>query len=356
MSRFDSLSGRGTHADKLRGIYVGIVTANKDQGNDSRYRVKLRFPWLSADSNDSSAWARIAVPMAGAGRGTYLLPEVGAQVLIIFEHGNIGSPIVIGSLWSQTERPPERNADGKNNLRVIKSRSGHRLIFDDTEGAERVILCDSTSKNTILIDSASNTLTLQSQDGDIELQAPSGAVRLHGKNVNITTTGKLQGRGGTKLLITTRGSLNIRASGVLKLQGTNTQLNPGGASSVGPGQRAAPASGAPGQQGRGAGGAGGSGGGTSGGAGSGGAAAQTGGGAAASQQPASALSWVELELVEARGQTETPAAGVRYRVRTSDGRTVEGTLDAQGRARVEGIAPGTCQVSFPDLGSDWQPA
>ena len=339
VSRFGSPSPRGMHSDKRRGVYIGIVVANEAPDKANGYQVKLRFPWLSSDSNDASNWARIAVPMAGAGRGTYLLPEIGAQVLVVFEHGDISRPIVIGTLWSEAERPPERNADGRNNLRVIKSRRGHRLIFDDSDGAERVILSDSTRKNTILLDSASNTVTLQSANGHIELRAPSGAVRLHGKNVTITTTGKLQGRGGKKLLITTRGALNVRASGVLKLQGASTQLNPGGASR-GPGQRAALASRVTSRQAQMA--------------GDGGAATQAAGNA--SPQPASALSWVELELVEVHGQTEAPASGVRYRIRTSDGRIVEGVLDAQGRARVDGIAAGTCLVSFPDLGSEWQPA
>lgn len=217
---------RERRADKLRGVYLGIVTANTEEGGDSKYRVKLKFPWLPSDAADESYWARIAVPMAGPDRGTYLLPEVDDQLIVVFEHGDIRRPIVIGALWSDKQKPPETNGDGKNNIRVIKSRSGHRLIFDDTSGAERVILVDSTKKNKVVLDSANNTVTIESADGDIEVNA-SKAARLHGQNVNITTTGAIQGKGGMKLVVSTKASINVKAGGELKLQAMNVQLNGG---------------------------------------------------------------------------------------------------------------------------------
>ena len=56
MSRFglERLSGTTEQAARLRGVYVAIVTANLDEGSDSRHRVKVRFPWLPND--DESYW------------------------------------------------------------------------------------------------------------------------------------------------------------------------------------------------------------------------------------------------------------------------------------------------------------
>ncbi len=225
----DRIHLREQRAERLRGVYLGIVTANTNEGGDSKYQIKVKFPWLPADSaQDESYWARIAVPMAGPERGTYMLPEVDDQVLVVFEHGDIRRPIVIGALWSDKQKPPEVNGDGKNHLRVIKSKSGHRLIFDDTDGSERVILVDSTKKNKIVLDSADKSVTVESADGDIEITASSGAARLHGKDVLIKTTAALAGKGGMKLQVATKGPLNVKASGELKLQGAMTQINPDG--------------------------------------------------------------------------------------------------------------------------------
>ncbi len=57
-------------------------------------------------------------------------------------------------------------------------------------------------------------------------------------------------------------------------------------------------------------------------------------------------SWVEIELVDTDGN---PVPGEEYQIVVPGGTTVDGTLDAQGQARVEGIDPGTCQITFPNL-------
>ena len=134
-------------AARRRGVYLAIVTANTDEGGDSKYQIKVKYPWLPpGDSGEeASFWARILVPMAGARRGTYFLPEVDDQVLVVFEHGDVSRPIVVGGIWSTEQAPPQRNDDGKNNIKVIKSKSGHRIIFDDTEGSERLVVVDSTT-------------------------------------------------------------------------------------------------------------------------------------------------------------------------------------------------------------------
>jgi type VI secretion system secreted protein VgrG len=57
-------------------------------------------------------------------------------------------------------------------------------------------------------------------------------------------------------------------------------------------------------------------------------------------------------------EANEPVTGMAYRVTLSDGETVaEGTLDEKGTARIEGIEPGNCKVTFPDLDkSAWEEA
>jgi hypothetical protein len=64
--------------------------------------------------------------------------------------------------------------------------------------------------------------------------------------------------------------------------------------------------------------------------------------------------WIEIKL---KDQNDKPAAGVRYRLRISDGSFREGMLDNNGSIRVDGIDPGTCEIVFPELdASSWHPA
>ena len=66
------------------------------------------------------------------------------------------------------------------------------------------------------------------------------------------------------------------------------------------------------------------------------------------------LSWIEIELVDKKNK---PVSGETYRVTLPDGETVvEGTLDEKGFARVDGIAPGSCKITFPNLEKQaWKP-
>jgi hypothetical protein len=64
--------------------------------------------------------------------------------------------------------------------------------------------------------------------------------------------------------------------------------------------------------------------------------------------------WIAIELI---GEDDQPIPGERYRVELPDGTVREGALDAKGKARIDGIPPGQCKISFPRLDKDaWGPA
>ncbi|OKY76372.1 MAG: hypothetical protein BM485_03800 [Desulfobulbaceae bacterium DB1] len=65
-------------------------------------------------------------------------------------------------------------------------------------------------------------------------------------------------------------------------------------------------------------------------------------------------SWIEIELVD---EEDNPIPGEKYKITLPDGKVAQGTLDEKGFARVEGIEPGTCRITFPRLDKDaWEKA
>lgn len=65
-------------------------------------------------------------------------------------------------------------------------------------------------------------------------------------------------------------------------------------------------------------------------------------------------SWIEIELVDEEGN---PVPGEQYKVTLPDGSVALGTLDDKGFCRIEGLDPGTCQITFPKLDKDaWEKA
>jgi uncharacterized protein involved in type VI secretion and phage assembly len=135
---------------KIYGAVVGVVSNIDDP--DAMGRIKVRFPWLK--ESDESRWARLVSFMAGPDRGAVFRPEVGDEVLVVFEHGDMRFPYVLGAVWNGKDAmPSERGSDSGNDVRVIKSRSGHTLTFDDSAGGEKVIITDK-SGNTLELSSS----------------------------------------------------------------------------------------------------------------------------------------------------------------------------------------------------------
>lgn len=190
MSDYDAmrelLRPRHRKTGEIHGVVIGIVTNNEDK--DGLGRVKVTFPWLPG--SHESAWARVGTPMAGNKMGMFFLPEVDSEVLVVFEHGRVDRPIVIGALWNGKDAPPTDNSNGENNLRIIKSRSGHTITLDDTDGAEKITIEDGKQKNTIVLDAANNTLEIKSE-GDLTIDVKGKLTLKSGDDLEIQAGGKL---------------------------------------------------------------------------------------------------------------------------------------------------------------------
>ena len=199
-------------------VVVGIVTNNHDP--DGHGRVKLRFPWL--DEHTESNWARLSTPMAGGGRGMVFIPEVNDEVIVAFEQGDMNRPYVLGSLWNGEDTPPETNSDGRNNIRKIRSRSGHEIIFDDndanrsekleihtnaghtillndTSGQEKIEIKDKTGNNSIKFDSVQNSIDIESS---VKLKIKSRMIEIESE-----------------------GAMSLKANATLTIQGALVQIN-----------------------------------------------------------------------------------------------------------------------------------
>ncbi len=218
MSLIEDIGIEELRSNRLNGVAPAIVTNNQDP--EGLGRVKVSFPWLS-DENETD-WVRVATLMAGPERGSFFLPEVGDEVLVAFEHGDINAPYVIGMLWNGQQKPPETNSDGKNNVRKIRSRSGHEIVFDDDDtakkekieihtkaghrivlddsaGGEKIEVVDKTGSNRIVIDSVKNSIGIEC---GMQLKIKAQTVEIEGT-----------------------ASLTLKSNAILTIQGMPVKIN-----------------------------------------------------------------------------------------------------------------------------------
>jgi uncharacterized protein involved in type VI secretion and phage assembly len=190
---------------RFYGIYTGLVTDVQDP--DGQGRVRVRLPW-SPDvlSQEYEVWARLATLMAGAGRGTWFIPDVDDEVMIAFEAGDVRHPCVLGSVWNGQDAPPE-TMDSENNLKTIKSRSGVTIRITDTSG----------SVSLLMETPGGQSIELRDSGNEIELTDANGnTVKLESAGVTVTSSGKVSVQASTVEI--SAGSVTVNA-GMSKFNG-----------------------------------------------------------------------------------------------------------------------------------------
>lgn len=164
------------------GVFPALVSDIKDP--DGQGRVKVTLPW-SPDTADSryEAWARLATLMGGNNRGSWFIPDVNDEVLIIFEGGDPRRPYVIGGLWNGRDQPPDSMDGGGSNYRkVIRSRNGVKVTLDDTDGQEKLILETPGGQK----------VTMKDGPGAVEIVDSNGnSVRLETSGVTVNASAKV---------------------------------------------------------------------------------------------------------------------------------------------------------------------
>jgi uncharacterized protein involved in type VI secretion and phage assembly len=191
-----------------RGLAFGVVTNNEDPEKLGRIRVRLELH----SSDQESFWARIATPMSGSDMGVYFLPEVHDEVLVGFICEDPAHPVVLGGVWNSNNLPPDNNSHGTNDRRLVRTRAGHELRFDDGDANEielklasgpRVYLAESKA---ILEDGDGNKVEIA--DGSITITAAQ-KITLSAAQVMIDASGKAE----------------VKAGATCKIQGAMVEIN-----------------------------------------------------------------------------------------------------------------------------------
>ena len=401
------------------GTQTAVVVGPKGEEiyTDKYGRVKIQLLWDRAAPYDSSSscWCRCAVPWAGKNFGFMSIPRIGHEVVVAFEEGDPDQPIIVGSVYNADMMASYGLPDNKT-MSMFKSRSSpggggfNELRFEDKKDAEQVfihaqknmdirILKDKMEwigQDSSLIVKRDLMETIERdvhrkvhQDsveeiGRDRIQVIKGkaALEITGSSSTVVTSNSGTEIGGDsslevkgKTYIKSKGPLVIESTeqislkvggnfidispGGIFIKGTAVMINSGGAagsgSKVSINPKKAPA--APTVAAT---------------ADPGGHKEYSGSGSSTSRTSTSSTSsspsgsthnpnnpenqvkthWVGIVLKDRTGR---PMAGQAYRIVLPNGEATEGTLDDQGKAKVEHIDAGECQVSFPGL-ADWEKA
>jgi len=193
---------------KYYGVVQGIVTdVNDADGKEGR--VKVQFPWF--DDQMETEWCRVRQFYAGNGYGAFFVPEVGDEVLVAFIHGDMRLPVILGGLYNGQDKPPSYRSSSQDQ-KMIRTKGQHELLFDDSQGKERVriktngghsadlsdfekkITVESSSGQSVVIDDSASSITIQTGGSKVEIDG-SGTITLTGTNISLSAPSVSLGTG-----------------------------------------------------------------------------------------------------------------------------------------------------------------
>jgi Rhs element Vgr protein len=130
-------------------------------------RIRVQFPWQEPGM---SPWVRVITPHSGEKKGFYFIPEIDDEVLVAFEGGNAEKPYIIGSLYHGKAKP-ETLTHEENDIKAIRTRSGHTIEFIDTDGSEELKIYDHEKDNYVITLSTHEKKITVASTGNIEMKA-----------------------------------------------------------------------------------------------------------------------------------------------------------------------------------------
>lgn len=229
-----------TGDNRIFGVMIGEVVSNYDMNMPGRVCVAIT---TRDEEANVLKWARVAMPSSGVGWGHYFLPEVGDQVLVAFEQGNIEKPYVIGCVPKDNNLFLRKAVDETNQYKKITTKNGSTITFTDKmegEGANDKITIETATKgHQIVMDNEMNKILISDRDGMNKIEMKTGeeagsieivaAKRLTIK-VGETIELKMNGSNGStklttnKLTVEANGKMKVESTGPMNVTGANVTL------------------------------------------------------------------------------------------------------------------------------------
>jgi len=179
-------------------LHVGVVESVE---LDASGCIRVRIPALNGIFD-----CRVAMPLAGAGRGMVFLPEQADQVLLGSVSGSDVEFVLLGSLLSANVAPPGLDGALTNDTKLIQTRGGNLIRLMDTDGDESIEI---TTKNQ-------QRIRFSAKDDSVEISTRDGGVKVCAKGDTISIKARAMTLDGD---VHVRGELKVGVGGTTTIAG-----------------------------------------------------------------------------------------------------------------------------------------
>lgn len=247
MTMFDKILDTENSSKKISGVLTGIVTNIKDPEGKNRVKVELNSSVMEKTETD---FIRVASPFAGKEFGMAFFPEIGDEVLVSFESGDMERAFVIGTLFNDKSKSPYKIKNGKNDQKTIKTKEGLEINLSDDkdnkhiqlktkknleilidESKEKITISSKGKKNKIELDIAKSKIDIKSEK-EIELNTSGAKISMKNGKIEIDAKTSIKLSSAQIILdsssavnVSSSGMLSLKSDGVASIKGATVKLN-----------------------------------------------------------------------------------------------------------------------------------
>lgn len=195
MSRKIGATGLVQHSDKFNGMYRGTVMDNVDPDQLGKVKIKI-YPMLSGVETENLPWAIPAMPLsvgAGSGYGNFWVPDIGNNVWVFFEYGDIYQPVYFAEATDGVKGLPGNRVESYPDTSVFETKTGIQIKINRKAGEEDIrINHPSGASVEIMPDGNIQVMTVQT-GANIYIMAGEGDITLESLNnqVNLIAAGSV---------------------------------------------------------------------------------------------------------------------------------------------------------------------
>lgn len=192
----------------ISGLFNGTVK-KIDADPDSEYRILVEVALF----NDSGAglWARLSNFYSTNGQGVFFLPEIGDEVILGFLNQDPRYPVILGSLYSQKNRPYSQcMPNDKNSMKAIVTKSELRIMFDDEN---KILTVITPANNKLVLDDKNKQIQMEDDNGNSMVMSSSGITIKSDKDITL--------QAGQQVTIKGTAGVTIQSSQDVDVKGMN---------------------------------------------------------------------------------------------------------------------------------------
>lgn len=202
--------------ERIYGVVLGVVTENYKK--ELPGMVQVQIPVRDEESS-IYRWAKTAQMYSGKEWGQYFQPEIGDQVLLAFEHGNIERPFIIGSVPRSNDKFISQSAKEQNEIKRIVSKHGNEISISDVKDSDgekdRIQIQTSGKGQSISLLNDKKQIVIKAEEKLTIKVGDSVTVTMNGENGKVTIDAK-------QVTIHADNAIKCESDGSVTLSGQNT--------------------------------------------------------------------------------------------------------------------------------------